>query len=249
MLTTFAFFAITFALLMLLGRLAHRALHALSLLVAGGSGLSTYLYAFPLLPGVALHECSHALMAMLLGVEVRSFSLIPRRKADGVTLGSVEVVRSDTLKNSLIGAAPLFFGLAALSAIGWFAFDTRKLSDAVLSANLNAISTQVVAAFSAADALIWFYLLFAIANTMVPSESDRQAWPPVLAVLAVLFGVTAFLFGTEILKVAGPLALRTFNWLGAVFAITAFADLIIMLPLWLLVRVLERVTGKRVQFR
>jgi len=83
MLPTIAFFAITFALLLLLGRLAHRALHAVSLLVAGGSSLATYLYAFPLLPGVALHECSHALMAMVLGVEVRSFSLIPQRKADG----------------------------------------------------------------------------------------------------------------------------------------------------------------------
>jgi len=249
MLPTIAFFAITFALLLLLGRLAHRALHAVSLLVAGGSSLATYLYAFPLLPGVALHECSHALMAMVLGVEVRSFSLIPQRKADGVTLGSVEVVRSDTLKNSLIGAAPLMFGLAALSAIGWFAFDTRKLTEAVLSANINAISAQVIAAFGAADAFIWFYLLFAIANTMVPSESDRQAWPPVLIGLAIIFGVVAVFFGTDILRVAGPVVLRTFNWLGAVFAITAFADLIIMLPLWLLVRILERATGKRVQFR
>ncbi len=248
MLLSLGLFVVTFALLMLLGRLAHRGLHAISLLLTGGGKLQAYLYALPLLPGVALHEVAHALSALMLGVEVRSFSLIPERKTDSITLGTVEVTRTDTFRTSLIGAAPLLAGLAVLSLIGWYVFDTSKLSAALVAGNLNAFVQQAGLAFRANDAFLWFYLMFAVANTMMPSEADRQSWPPVLLAMAVVFAIIGVLFGAQLLSVAAPAATRFMNWLSAVFAIIIVADLLVLAPLWLLVRGLERATGRTVVF-
>ena len=77
---------------------------------------------------MALHELSHALMALLLGVRVKRMSLIPQRQAKGVVrLGSVEVLRSDPLRASLIGGAPLLTGMLVLGLVGLAGVQWRRL--------------------------------------------------------------------------------------------------------------------------
>ena len=66
------------------------------------------IFSFIFLPGVFLHELSHFIMAKLLGVRTGRFSLLPQSLPDGrLQLGYVETTRSDIVRDSLIGAAPL----------------------------------------------------------------------------------------------------------------------------------------------
>ncbi|MCS7060945.1 MAG: hypothetical protein RMN25_07235 [Anaerolineae bacterium] len=232
----------------MLERLAHRKLQEIALLLTGHIDAAIYLYSIPLLPGVALHELSHAVMAKLLGVRVRAISLFPQRQRGGaVRLGSVEVMRSDALRSALIGAAPLIAGLSALGLIGNLAFDGSAVMRALSAGKLEAIASSIVATLQAPDALLWFYIVFAIANSMMPSPSDTQAWPPVLGALAVVTALIGALAGDVAYTLAPPIEI-TLRWLAAALAITAFIDMAVIAVLWMIARVIARATGRRVEY-
>ncbi len=243
-------FLTAFGALLLLERLAHRVLQEVALLVTGQADVAIFLYSIPLLPGVALHELSHALFALLLRVRVRRISLLPQRQQRGVVrLGAVEVIRSDPLRASLIGAAPLLTGMLVLGLVGWHVFNASGVTAALDHDDLSALLAQLVATTRAADALLWFYVVFVVANSMMPSSSDTQAWPPVIGFLVLVAAVAAFAGGTDLLRaVEGPVRL-TLRWLAAVLAITAFIDLLVIAALWLLARLLERLTDRRIEYR
>jgi high-affinity nickel permease len=49
---------------------------------------------------------------------------------------------------------------------------------------------QLAAYWRSPDFLLWLYLIFAVVNAMLPSESDRATWPVMglfLAIVAVVF--------------------------------------------------------------
>ena len=179
LITTLVFF-FAFGLLLLLGRQVHRAMHGLVLLLTNNYQSAAFLYALPLLPGVALHEISHAVMALILRVRVRSFTLVPQRKAGSITLGSVEVNRADIVRMTFIGLAPMLVGIMVLTIIGWYVFDIGRLTKTIASGDFRQISNQVMLATQVGDAYLWFYLMFAVANAMMPSSSDTVTLPPVL---------------------------------------------------------------------
>jgi hypothetical protein len=98
------------------------------------------------------------------------------------------------------------------------------------------------------DFYLWFYLVFAVSSTMMPSESDRHGWLELLISVGVLFGLT-LLFG------AGPwmlsnLAPRLSNFLGfvaVIFGLSSFVHVLLILPTALLHKLLARMTGVDVQ--
>src|SRR5262245_20568302 len=105
MLFALLIFLLCFGAVLVLERFVHRRLQEFFLLITGHMESATLFYSLVLLPGVALHEVSHAFMALVLGVKVRKLSLWPQRQRSGVVrLGYVEVLRSDNLRSSLIGA-------------------------------------------------------------------------------------------------------------------------------------------------
>ena len=243
-------FLCAFGALLMLERYAHRMLQEVALLVTGHTESAIFIYSIPLLPGVALHELSHAVMALLLGVQVRNFTLIPQRQRGGtVRLGAVEVLRSDNLRASLIGAAPLITGLAVLGLIGWLVFDGAALMGALEKSDFNALLELLLATTRATDALVWFYVVFAIANSMMPSASDTQAWPPVIGVLALIAAAAILLGGAGLVdSLKAPLS-YTLRWLAVALAITAFVDVLMVGALWLLARLLERLSNRRITYK
>lgn len=64
--------------------------------------------------GTFIHELSHFLMAKILFVPVGNFSLFPKFKGRIIELGSVTVAKTDLIRGSLIGLAPLFISLAGI---------------------------------------------------------------------------------------------------------------------------------------
>lgn len=250
MLAALLFFLLAFGAVLVLERFVHRRLHEFWLVLTGHSEIATAMYAIVLLPGVALHELSHAVMAALLGVKVRKFSLMPQQQGNGVIrLGYVEVLRSDTFRTSLIGAAPLLTGLVALIVIGLQVFDLQAMQNAIAIGNTNAVIDSIKAITDATDAWIWLYLVFAIANSMMPSSSDTQAWPPVIGVVAMFSALALLIGGTNLIAAISPLAQYVLRWLTAAFILTAVIDIAFVAVLWAVNRLLMRATNRRVEFR
>ncbi|MCS6847100.1 MAG: hypothetical protein RMN52_05220 [Anaerolineae bacterium] len=250
MLLPFLLFLVAFGAVLVLERFVHRRLQEVFLLLTGHVEAATLLYSLVLLPGVALHEVSHAAMAALLGVRVRRLSLRPERQRNGVVrLGYVEVLRSDALRTSLIGAAPLFAGLVALILIGVLVFDLGSMQSALADGSAQGLLDQLLALPRATDSWLWIYMVFAIANSMMPSSSDTQSWPPVIGFVAIFSALLLLAGGTDLVAAIAPFAQDAARWLTAVFALTAFVDLFVVAALALLAKSISLFTGRRVEFK
>ena len=249
----FIWVAITLPILLLMHRWIHTHLHGLSLLLTGSSSRAVIIYAIILLPGVLLHEFSHWITANLLGVRTGSFSVIPRQQADGsVQLGYVEYYKGRNLgpiRESLIGGAPLIFGTAVILLIGFRVFGVEGLATAVQTGDIDAISQAMSQLMGTEDILLWIYLLFAIGNAMLPSASDRRAWPAFIIIFLVVALITTLLGLQNVVftELASPAAL-VFGYLGIAFSIAIATNILFMLIITGLESLISRLKGVSVVY-
>jgi hypothetical protein len=248
-LNPFLWFFAAFLLLVVVQKWIHRHLHGIAFLLTGEQDMALVLYALPLLPGVALHEISHAMMATILGVKSANLTIVPRRQLDGhIRLGSVQVERVDAIRSSLIGLAPLIFGSLVILLISQFAFGVTTLGDAVRADNIAGVLAALGGMLRAPDAWVWLYLLFAIANAMVPSPADRETWPPVI-LFSVLIAALALSLGFNSAVVGvGALIGGGLRWLAAAFTITLAVDVPFVIIIWLTEQVSGRVVGRGITY-
>ncbi|RMG94827.1 MAG: hypothetical protein D6706_13120 [Chloroflexi bacterium] len=245
--------AVSVLVLLLLQRWIHTHLHGLSLLITGRPQLAVVIYAIVLLPGVFLHELSHWLTATLLGVRTGRFSIIPQRQPDGsIQLGYVEYYRGATLgafRESLIGGAPLIMGTAVILLIGFRIFGITELAVAIQSGQVDALTLALGDVFRTPDFLVWLYLLFAVSNAMMPSRSDRRAWPAFFVTMLILIGLLYVLGILNVLMndLVGPLT-TVFGYLGLAFSMAIGVDLVFMGFIALLEEIISRIKGVRVVY-
>ncbi len=240
----------TFIPLVLLERWIHQHIHGVALLATQHDDAAVLLYALPLLPGVMLHEFSHWLIARLLGVKTAGMSLLPQRQRDGhVRLGSVTIYQTDVIRASLIGVAPLISGSLVVILMGQWVFGVGALGEALQSGQVEAITLTLWSALRAPDMWLWLYLLFAVANAMLPSESDRETWPPVILFLAVV-AVAAYILGfSSFLLDLAPLVTSALRWLAVAFSLTIVADVPFVIVIALAERMLSAASGHRVYYK
>ncbi|HUE98497.1 MAG TPA: hypothetical protein VMN99_04535 [Anaerolineales bacterium] len=231
--------------LILLQRLLHREIQAVLLILTRDTRLTMGIFSMLFLPGVFLHELSHFVMAKILRVRTGKFSIFPQSLPDGrLQLGYVETARSDLVRDSLIGAAPLIVGTVFVAYVAVYHLQMRVLWDAFRNEQMDLFWLGVRALPQAQDFYLWFYLAFAVSSTMMPSESDRHAWLELLISVVVLFAI-ALLIG------AGPWMLSTIaprlnNFLSSValiFGLSAFVHILLILPTALIHKLLARATG------
>jgi len=241
--------AVTLALLLLVERWIHRHLQGTMLLLTGDREIAAVLYALPLMPGVLLHEISHALTAKVLGVRVGRVSIRPRLSNGRIQLGFVPIEETDAVRASLIGLAPLLAGSTVILLIGYLFFGIGGLQRAVVDQAWPALMAHFIQMVRTPDVWVWVYLIFVTSNTMLPSQSDREPWTPVLLFL-VLAGVLAWLagLGPRIVERFGkPLQLAT-RWLTTMYGLTLLADLPFMALILLVERGIGRIRGMRVDY-
>jgi hypothetical protein len=249
LLSSFLWFLSTLVLLVLVQRWVHRHLHGVAYLITGQADMALMLYALPLLPGVALHELSHAVTAALLGVKTANLTLIPRRQPDGhVRLGSVQVERVDVVRSSLIGLAPLLSGSVAILLIIRFAFDVNTLGEAVQQGDLAALLASLGGLLRAPDAWLWLYLLFTIANAMMPSPSDRETWFPVILFSLLLLSLAVAFGLSSAIEEVGTVVDQIMRWLAAAFTVTLIVDMPFVAIIFLIEVTSSRALGRRVEY-
>ena len=244
---------VAFALLWLMQRWVHTHLHGLALLLMGNPERATILYALVLFPGVFLHEGSHWVTAKLLGVRTAGFSLIPRRQANGsVRLGYVQYYKTadvGAIRESLIGGAPLIVGTAVTLLIGFTLFNIPDLLTAMQAGDVDMLSAALRQLFETNNLFVWLYLIFAITNAMMPSASDRRAWPAFLAMVgaAIVLLLLLDLQGVLWRGLAGPTAV-IFGYLGLVFAMGIAVDFIAIILIITLEAMVGRIRGVNVVY-
>jgi hypothetical protein len=231
--------------LILLQRLLHREIQAVFLILTRDTRLTMGIFAMLFLPGVFLHELSHFVMAKILRVRTGKFSIFPQSLPDGrLQLGYVETVRSDAVRDSLIGAAPLIVGTLFVAYVALYHLQMRVLWDAFRNGQLDLFWLGVRALPQAPDFYLWFYLAFAVSSTMLPSESDRHAWLELVISIAVLFGL-ALLFGAGpwMLSNVAPRLSTFLSSVAVIFGLSAFVHILLILPTALIHKLVARATG------
>lgn len=248
----FIWVALALPILLLMQRWIHTHLHGIALLLMGKPERAVILYAIILFPGVLLHEVSHWLMATLLGVRTGSFSLLPRSQTNGsVQLGYVEYYKQSlgAVRESLIGGAPLVTGTAVILLIGFRIFGAADLTAAIQSGDIDNVTAALGQIFAVPDFLVWLYLLFAIGNAMMPSRSDRRAWPAFLLTLVIAAVVLSLLGVQRVIftGVAGA-AQTVFGYLGSAFSMAIAVNILFMLLLAGLEALVSQIKGVNVVY-
>lgn len=213
------------------------------MLIIRNSKVTMLVFALLFLPGVALHEFSHWLVAKLLFVKIHRFSLLPEWVAEGtVRFGFVEMSKTDKIRGALIGLAPLLTGVVVILWIAFYHLRLELMVEGIVGLDLDRLGEGIKVFLSTPDVLLWCYLLLAVSNTMLPSSSDRNAWLPAGIVFIIVY-ITIILvdLGSPtsiwLVTVAEEFAKTLFT----AFGVAAALNLALLLPIWLLDRGLKKV--------
>src|SRR5687767_3742453 len=156
-LTGLLWFLFMLAPLILLQRLLHREIQAVFLILTRDPRLTMGFFSMIFLPGVFLHELSHFLVAKLLFVRTGKFSIFPQSLPDGrLQLGYVETARSDVVRDSIIGAAPLIIGTLFVAYVALYHLQMRVLWDTFRNEQFDLFWLGVRALPQSQDFYVWF---------------------------------------------------------------------------------------------
>lgn len=133
------------------------------------------------LPGVIIHELSHFFVAAILFVPVGDMEFIPKKSENGIKLGSIEIGKTDPIRRSIIGFAPVFMGLMIIIGAVY-----------LFTSNITFLKEREIYIFLASILGI-AYLLFAISNTMFSSKRDMEGTIEILITLFIILGVSYIL--------------------------------------------------------
>ncbi|NLE76193.1 MAG: hypothetical protein GX605_05505 [Chloroflexi bacterium] len=206
-------FVLSLALLALANRWFSQHLWNVAYLLSGDETVAGFVHFAVLLPGVLLHEASHWLTARLLGLKADRPQLWPEAGEGGLRLGSVRVQQADPLRNSLVGLAPLLFGTLVLLLVGQRVFGLNDLAATAADGQWHRLAALLASARGVADLWLWAYLVFAVANAMLPSQSDRYAWPT-LGIYALLLGIIYWLLAGGLPSLPKTIWQATLVWLA-----------------------------------
>jgi hypothetical protein len=231
-----------------LQRFLQREIQTIFLLITREPDISMALFSLLFLPGVLLHELSHFVMARLLGVRTGKFSIIPKKLDGGrLQLGYVETAKTDFFRDALIGVAPFVTGCFFVAFVGISRLGLNTIWLELINGELSTINKAIQSIDVRPDFWVWFYLAFAVSSTMLPSNSDRRAWLPLVMVilgfvsLILLIGV-----GPWLLTKFGSGLMAALDAVTMVFGITVIIHLILSPPVWLIRKVIARMAGLQV---
>lgn len=243
----FIWFAFAFPVLLMFQRWIHQHLRGLALLISNKQNWAIILYALILFPGVLLHELSHWFMALLLGVRTGAISLIPKPGRDGsIQLGYVEYYKGSNLgpiRESLIGGAPLIAGTTVILLIAFHIFGVGDLAVAMQSGDIDQFTVALGQLFTTADFLVWLYLIFAVSNAMMPSASDRKAWPAFLTVIGLFVLILYAVDGELVVSGLSRPVSTLFGFLAIAFSLAIGVDFVFMILIALAEQFISRIRG------
>jgi hypothetical protein len=240
---------VVFLLMVVLRRWIEAHVQGVAYLVTGHPTVALWIFFLIFLPGTLVHELSHWLVAKLLLVRTGRIVIWPQFKRDGTMwLGAIQVGRADPVRSSLIGLAPLVSGSLLVALIGAH-LQLDALGEALTSGRWEMVWEALVFSVSLPDFWLWLYLLFAIANRMLPSPADREPWKPVIVFLIILSVVTIGAGWTpHLTPEVSDAVLNVVGFLLYAFTLTVAIDVLVTLFIALVENIAVIVRRQRVPY-
>ena len=234
-----AAFVLTLLLLAWLSRQLSLHIQLLLHFITHNGDLTVILLFLLLLPGVVIHEAAHWITAYALGLKPSKFRVWPQKQRQHIGLGSVSVKGGRLWQESIVGMAPLIVGSTLIALIAEHIFDAQQFSLALGEQRWLESITVFQQSFLAPDGILWAYLLFAIANAMMPSASDRQPIRPLFFMATLVVGLYLLLGlpATPFTLLLTSLAPMLHNITNA-FIFTIVLDLTILGIIYLIVKLI-----------
>ena len=127
------------------------------------------------LPGVLIHELSHLITAEVLFVKTHGLSLSPENFGNELRMGSVKIEKTDPIRRSIIGFAPVFVGFLIISFANFYLLSDNSIFGLYL------------------NYAILLLIVFEIGNTMFSSRKDLDGSIGLLLFLALALIVSYIL--------------------------------------------------------
>lgn len=153
-------------------RWLHQHIFKVGWLISNNFQTATALYCIFFLPGILLRELALWLAATLLRVRTERAIRFPQTHELGEPRLKFVRLPDETrsLRHALIKLAPVVAGLALLWAIATQVFDWQEAARLAASGSIDDLAQAISRLLRTADFWLWFYLAFAIANTMFPAQ-------------------------------------------------------------------------------
>jgi hypothetical protein len=214
---------------------------------------TTALYYTFFLPGVLLHEVVRWLVAGFLNVQAERVIAWPAAQEIGeLKLNFIQLTKDvSSVKKAIISTAPLVAGVIVVYFITNNILNMSQFVQALLSNSLDEVPNTLAEMAQTPDFLLWVYITFTIANTMMPNFSEfKRWWVAVFVGLLLVVGVVAAGAGDESLlqNIAQPIS-NGLSGLAGVFVAIIAIDLIMVAILGTIEAVVERATGHSVTFK
>jgi hypothetical protein len=241
---------LVFLLMLVLRRWIEAHVQGLAYLITGDATVALWVFFLIFVPGILVHELSHWLVAKLLGVSTGRIVIWPQAKRDGsVWLGAIQIGKADPVLSSLIGLAPLISGSVLVVLIGAH-LQLGDLGNAFASGRWERVGQALAYSLSMPDFWLWVYLLFAIANRMLPSPTDREPWKPVIVFLASLSLIILGVGGTPSLSEEIKNAiLDVIGFLLYAFTLTVAVHILMALIIALIENITVAIRRQKVPYR
>lgn len=231
-------------------RWIHSHLYGVGWLLTNEPRSATVLYYVILFPGVFVHEFVQWLVAGALNVETERVMVWPEAQEDGtLRLNFVQVKNAGRLTLAIIGAAPLIVGLGLIWYISNHILDFDAFLAALQTGDITVIGPAARELASKPDFYLWLYLMFALANAMLPTPEERSGW---IVLLGLFAGVLAFLViigvGDVLIETfTGPVA-HGVNLLTTAFGTILALQLGAILIIGFFEEILERITKRKFDY-
>jgi apolipoprotein N-acyltransferase len=156
-------------------------------------------------------------------------------------LGYVETARSDYLRDSLVGMAPLLAGGAFVAYASVYKLNLLLLWQTLQNGQTELFLAALKALPGVSGFPFWFYLTFAVSSTMLPSASDRHAWTPMAVWVTGILGVALFAgAGPWMLEHVTPVVNTFLQSVATLFGLSAGLHALLAVPVFLLHKFLSR---------
>ncbi len=153
-------------------RWLHQHIFKVGWLLTNNFQTTTLLYYILFLPGILLHEACLWLLAGLLRLRAERAIRFPETQEIGeLRLNFIRLSpQTGRLRTNLIAVMPLILGIGALWLLAEHVFRWGVVLSPAGAGGIDALAQALHAAVQTADFWLWFYLAFAIANTMFPAQ-------------------------------------------------------------------------------
>jgi len=235
-----------------LERWLHQHIFKVGWLILKNFQQTTLLYYTFFLPGVIINQLVYWLMAGVLDVRADRTIRLPEKQEIGeLKLNFIKLSKkASPAKVSIITIAPflagLFFILFAMNNI----FQVN-IAFADFDGTLDGLLQSIGRITSAPDFWLWAYLLFTVANTMMPDFKQIRGLRWILTIIGIaMVGLFIIGVGDEIAHAAisGPI-LTVLNTLSGAFAFVIVLDAVAVGVLSAIENTIEYITGDSATFK